>query len=64
MQFAQPTRLGLAGGIATAVRRRAQGVEMEPAGNKIEQAKGHCSASFAVLLQPGALLQVVHQDID
>ncbi len=55
LQFRQPAGLGFARGVATAVRRRAQGIEMEPAGNKIEQAQGHCSASFAVLLQPGAL---------
>ena len=55
LQFPQAPCFGFACRITAAVRWRAQGIEMETAGNKIEQAQGQCAASLAVLLQPGAL---------
>lgn len=55
LQFSQATGFGFSRGITTTVRRWPQGVQMETAGNEIEQAQGHCAASLAVLLQPGAL---------
>ncbi len=55
LQLPQATGFGSARRIAAAMRWRAQGIQMETAGNKIEQAQGHGPASFAVLLQPGTL---------
>jgi len=55
LQFGQAAGFGFAGGVAATVWRWAQGIELEAAGDEVQQAQRDHAASFAVLLQPGAL---------